>query len=303
VKNKFKFEGLKDMLAVAEKGYHAIFFDLTSGYDHVELHPRTRTYTSFKWKGSYYFYNCLPFGFATAPWVFSKVMQELVMYWRKGGINVLLYLDDFFFSKKGKQPYVLLYRRIKKDFFETGLIINEPKCSMDPVLYMRQSGFDVDMGEGEFRVPVDRWEAKTDAILSARVRRVQARKLSSLPGIVISMKLAWEPDTQLYYTKHMCLVKLGVFLALLGDAYGGSKVRTTFLAATATSPLRLGHLAPQKGLSIKVATDASGFAWGGHTMTGPMEIARGYFSEWEAVQSSTYMYSYSLGGKDKFAAK
>jgi hypothetical protein len=35
----------------------------------------------------------------SAMWVFSKVMRELVMYWRKSGISVLPYLmDDFFFS-------------------------------------------------------------------------------------------------------------------------------------------------------------------------------------------------------------
>ncbi len=43
-----------------------------------------------------------------------------------------------------------------------------------------------------------------------------------------------------------------------------------------------------QGLSIRVATDASDFAWGGHTMTGPMEIAREYVSEWEAKESSTF---------------
>ncbi len=37
------------------------------------------------------------------------------------------------------------------------------------------------------------------------------------------------------------------------------------------------------GLSIRVATDASDVAWGGHTMTSPLEIAREYFSEKEAV--------------------
>jgi hypothetical protein len=41
------------------------------------------------------------------------------------------------------------------------------------------------------------------------------------------------------------------------------------------------------GLSIRVATDANDFAWGGHTMTGPLEIAREYFFESEAVESST----------------
>ena len=79
-KKKFKFEGLKDLADLAEKGDHAVSFDLTSGYYHVDLHPRTRTFTGFEWKGIYYLYKCLPFGLATAPWVFSKVMRELVMY-------------------------------------------------------------------------------------------------------------------------------------------------------------------------------------------------------------------------------
>jgi len=68
---------------------------------------------------------------------------------------------------------------VRHNFFDAGLILNEPKCNMDPVLCLWQLGFDVDMGEGEFRVPVDRWEAlqsKMDAILSARGGRVQARK-------------------------------------------------------------------------------------------------------------------------------
>ena len=53
VKKKFKFEGLKDLAHMAEKGDHTVSFDLTSGYYHVELHPRTRTYIGCGWKGKY----------------------------------------------------------------------------------------------------------------------------------------------------------------------------------------------------------------------------------------------------------
>jgi hypothetical protein len=51
---------------------------------------------------------------------------------------------------------MLLCRRVRKYFFDTGFIINELKCNMDPALCLRQPGFDVDMGEGKFRVSVDR---------------------------------------------------------------------------------------------------------------------------------------------------
>ncbi len=67
---KFKFEGLSNLADMAEKEDFAVSFDLTPGYYHVGLHPRTRTYTGFNWKGKYYIYNCLPFGLETAPWLF-----------------------------------------------------------------------------------------------------------------------------------------------------------------------------------------------------------------------------------------
>ena len=90
---------------------------------------------------------------------------------------------------------------MRKEFYSAGLIINVPKYYLTPSLMLRQLGFDVDMAEGKFRVPVDRWEALqfwNDSILSAKGGRVHARELGSLAGTMISMRLAWGPVTQLY---------------------------------------------------------------------------------------------------------
>ena len=46
------------------------------------------------------------------------------------------------------------------------------------------------------------------------------------------------------HESHVCLDKLGVLLELIGDAYGRSEGRTSFLAAAVTPPLRRGHMAP-----------------------------------------------------------
>jgi len=94
-KKVFKFEGLKDLADLALKEYHAVSYDLMSGYYHVGLHPSSRTFVGFHSGGRYYVYNCLPFVLSTAPWVFSKVMRELVMKWRREGIRLLPYIDDF----------------------------------------------------------------------------------------------------------------------------------------------------------------------------------------------------------------
>jgi len=94
---------------------------------------------------------------AATPWVVSKVMRDIVLYWRRGGLSVLPYLDDFPFTKRGKHACWLLIRRVSKDFFDAGLIINEAKCELEQVLCLRQLGYDLDLGERKFRVPVDRW--------------------------------------------------------------------------------------------------------------------------------------------------
>jgi len=46
-KKVFKFEELKDLADLAERGDHAAPYDLMSGYYHVGLHPRSRTFVGF----------------------------------------------------------------------------------------------------------------------------------------------------------------------------------------------------------------------------------------------------------------
>ena len=73
-------------------------------------------------------------------------------------------------------------------------MINFEKSSLIPLLERKHLGFEVGLGTGYFRVSTDRWEAlqlSVDALLIAKGGRVLARKLASLVGTVISMRLAW----------------------------------------------------------------------------------------------------------------
>ena len=144
---------------MAGRGDYAVSYDLMSGYYHVGLSHASRTYVGFKWEGNYYVCNCLSFGLSTVPWDFSKVMRTLDMHWRRRGIRVLPYLDDFSFMDRGFWQCVRLARRVEKDLFLAGLKINVPKCHMIPAKQRRQLGFDVDFAASVLRVPEDRWEA------------------------------------------------------------------------------------------------------------------------------------------------
>ena len=170
-------------------------------------------------------YNCLPFGLSTAPWVFSKVMRELVMFWRRDGIKLLPYLDDFMFMKSGFWQCVRMARKVEKDFVRAGLRINVPKCHVVPAQRRRRLGFDVNLAKGKFQVPTDRWEAllvSVNVFMSSYKGRVQARSVARLTGTVISMHLSWGPVTQLY-TRHLyalinSVVSLNCWVVLTEEA-------------------------------------------------------------------------------------
>ena len=66
-RKSFKFEGLSDIAVMAEKEDLSLSYDLISKNYHASLHPESRRFVVFIWKGIYYQYNCLPFGLSTAP--------------------------------------------------------------------------------------------------------------------------------------------------------------------------------------------------------------------------------------------
>ena len=65
-----------------------ISFDLKSGFWHVPLAESAQPWVAFEWHDDYgrprYFeFLRLPFGLATAPWAFTKLMRQLVNHRRR----------------------------------------------------------------------------------------------------------------------------------------------------------------------------------------------------------------------------
>jgi hypothetical protein len=124
IKKVFKFEGLSDLTDLADKSDFSVAYDLASGHYHVGLYHSSKTYVGFEWEGTFYVCNCLPFGLSTAPWVFSKVVREIVMFWRRKGIRLPPYLDDLFFIKQGWSLCAAMTREVECDMFNAGLQIS-----------------------------------------------------------------------------------------------------------------------------------------------------------------------------------
>jgi hypothetical protein len=63
-----------------------IKYDLKSGYHYVEIHKAFQQYLGFSWSVNgeikYYVFTVLPFGLSSASFLFTKLMREIVKYWR-----------------------------------------------------------------------------------------------------------------------------------------------------------------------------------------------------------------------------
>ena len=79
---KFKYEGLNIVPQLFCKGDSFITFDLKSGYHHVDIHKDCWPFLGFSWGKvtgrKWYVFKVLPFGLASACYVFTKLLRPLV---------------------------------------------------------------------------------------------------------------------------------------------------------------------------------------------------------------------------------
>ena len=68
--------------------------DDKSGYDHVPLHPESRTYFGLEWKGFYFVYKTLPFGWKASAYVYNTISMAATCHIRSLGVPCSNYIDD-----------------------------------------------------------------------------------------------------------------------------------------------------------------------------------------------------------------
>jgi hypothetical protein len=127
---KFKYESIREVSQLAKLGDYLFSADLKSGYHHVDVAPEFWQYLGFEWQGKYYVFCQLPFGLATACFVFTKLMKQLVAYWRKRGIRVIPYIDDFLFICSSAAEFSAVQSQVLQDFARAGFVLSHDKCQL-----------------------------------------------------------------------------------------------------------------------------------------------------------------------------
>ena len=138
-------------------GAYAFTFDLKKGYYHVSLHPEVLEYfgLSFDYEGETFYavYTVGPFGLATMPWVFTKLMRPWVAKWRGEGLNIFLYLDDGLGVAPDHGSAVWFSKKVRSDLKKAGIIEQSAKCCWSPQPWAEWLGLHIDFEKFELIIP------------------------------------------------------------------------------------------------------------------------------------------------------
>ena len=75
-------------------GHFQTFFDDKSGYDHVHLHPSSSTFFGLQWKGWYFVFTTIPFGWKASAFVYHSIGMAATNYIHSLGVPCSQYIDD-----------------------------------------------------------------------------------------------------------------------------------------------------------------------------------------------------------------
>jgi hypothetical protein len=90
----FKMESIKMVCNIINRKDYLTSIDLQDAFLHILIHPTSRKYLQFHWKGKQFQFRVLPFGLSLAPYVFTKILKPILKWARRKGIRISAYLDD-----------------------------------------------------------------------------------------------------------------------------------------------------------------------------------------------------------------
>ena len=129
---KFKMTTLKQIRESLRNGQWAVQMDIKSAYCHVPMHRRHRCFLRFRYKGKVYQFKTLPFGLSTAPKTFTRCTRPILLYCRKLGITLFLYLDDALVLGDTYDQAKTNGRIVAKLLLDLGFVLSLEKCNFEP---------------------------------------------------------------------------------------------------------------------------------------------------------------------------
>ena len=101
----------------------------------------------------FYEFTVLPFGLTSAPYVFTKVLRQLIRFWRGHGHRVLLYLDDGIGGHFSQTSATHLRIKVRQDIIACGFTLNNEKSVWEPTQIITFLGVILNFVIGTIHIP------------------------------------------------------------------------------------------------------------------------------------------------------
>ena len=120
--------------------------DLSSAYHHIPIHKDYKKFFAFCLNGHKYWFNGMPFGLSSAPYLFTRLMQAITAHLRVTyGMRVFAYLDDFLILGVDRPQVNEHLHILRETLTGLGLTINEDKSHNEPSQHLVFLGIDLNL--------------------------------------------------------------------------------------------------------------------------------------------------------------
>ena len=93
----------------------------------MRLNKNHRKYVGVSLDGKFYVANVLILGICDAVFAFTKLVRPVVRYLRSHGINILVYIDDFFICHLSEQLSIKSRNFLLHTLIKCGWLLSVPK--------------------------------------------------------------------------------------------------------------------------------------------------------------------------------
>lgn len=178
------------MIRMLSPGSFLASIDLEDAYLLLPIHPEDRKYLRFRFRNQLFQFTVLPFGLASAPYIFTKILKPVVysLRRREKGFLSVVYLDDFLIIAQSYDQCTANVSTPLNLLSALGFAINTRKSALIPATSCRFLGFIFNTQSFAVSIPPDKrlkLLQKTLTILDKRKCKIHL--LASFIGSLVSV--------------------------------------------------------------------------------------------------------------------
>lgn len=280
VDKPFVLDNLSHLPRYLHKDCFQTLLDDKSGYDHIFLDEKSRTFFGIEWKGWFFVSNVIPFGWKLSAFIYHSTSLVAAHFFRSIGVPCSVYIDDRHFGQlqQSSSSYEPVPNASEKGRFQSaqtalfiaaytllhlGYTLGLSKCSLIPQKRIKFLGFISDTTIEAFYLPEDK-KTKFRALAASILSRnhVSLVSLQRLAGKCLSFALAIQ-DSRLFTNE--------INMAI-GKASRSSKAIRIHAALKEEIEHwlqphilnRVGKWRDERHTQFVLFSDASSFAWGSY---------------------------------------